>query len=74
MIAAVEEGGIIDEDEDMAEVKNDGEEDMENMQTMNDNSMMDEDEINEECYEDWLAKELLAMDVDGGTCEFQYFK
>jgi hypothetical protein len=53
-------------------VKNDGDEnmeDMENMQTMNDNSMMDEDEINEECYEDWLAKELLAMDVDGGTCE-----
>jgi hypothetical protein len=77
MMAALEEGGLIDDDDAMTGVKNDGYEDIEDMEvmeTMDDNSMMEDDEIyeeneNEECYEDWLAKELLAMDVDGGTCD-----
>ena len=37
--------------------------DMESMQTIDNDSMMEEEEMNEEngeCYEDWLAKELLA--------------
>ena len=43
--------------------------DLESMQTIDNDSMMEEEEINEEdgeCYEVWLAKELLAMEVDRG--------
>jgi hypothetical protein len=73
MMAALEEGGLIDDDDTMTVVKNDGYgdiEDIEIMETMVYNSIIEDDEINEEskneeCYEDCLAKELLAMDVDG---------
>ena len=62
MLAALEDGGLLDDDDDMTRVENDGSdevEDMESMQTIDDNIMMEEDEVNEEneeCYEDWLAK------------------
>ena len=77
MMAALEEGGHMDDDDAMTGMTNDGydeREDMESMQTIDNNSMMEEEEINEEneneeFYEDWLAKELLAMEVDGGTCD-----
>ena len=62
MLAALEDGGLLDDDDAMTRVENDGSdevEDMESMQTIDDNIMMEEDEVNEEneeCYEDWLAK------------------
>ena len=66
MRAALEFGGLMDDDDAMTGVEKDGDDeidDIESMQTIDNDSMMEEEEMIEEdgeCYEDWLAKELLA--------------
>ena len=75
MLNACEYGGRLDEDdaqmkdvedEDKSIAKNDEEKLESNDTSMEFEYNYEQDEVN---YEAWLTNELLAMDVDGDTCE-----